>query len=113
MSQLRDIAANIQRFQKLGVRVLAISVDTPDQQRKVYESAANRKFSVLSDADLQVIRAYGLLDSVTSKNGEIAIRTSVFIDEKGIEQWRRVSGTAADIPKASELLERIPPVTSQ
>ncbi len=107
MSQLRDIAANIQKFEKLNVRVIAISVDTPDKQRKVYEEAASRKFTVLSDPDLTVIRKYGLLDSVSAKDSEIAIRTSVFVDEKGIEVWRRVSERAADVPKAEELLARI------
>ncbi len=107
MAQLRDIAKNKASFDKLGVRIVAISVDTPDKQRKVYETAVNKKFSVLSDPQATVIRAYGLLDDVSAKNEEIAIRTTVFVDEHGIERWRRVSQTAADVPKSEELLQRI------
>ena len=107
MAQLKDLAANKARFDKLNVRIVAISVDTLEMTRKVYETAVNRQFPVLSDPELRVIRAYGLFQEKGINKADIAIRTSVLVDEKGIEVFRRVSATAADIPKSEELLERI------
>jgi peroxiredoxin len=107
MSQLRDIAAKKKKFDKLGVNIIAISADPADKQRQVYEKSARRRFPVLSDPALQVVRSYGLLDDVSSKSGEIPIRTSVFIDEQGVERWRRVSLTAAEVPSVDELLAAI------
>lgn len=107
MAQLKDLAANKAKFDKAGVRIVAISADALDMARKVHDKAVKKQFTVLSDPDLQVIKAYGLFQEEGINKADIAIRTSVLVDEKGIEVFRRVSATAADIPKAEELLERI------
>ncbi len=107
MRQLKDLAANQAKFDQLKVKIVAISVDTQEHTRKVWEKVVNRQFSVLSDPELRVIRAYGLLQEKGTNDADIAIRTSVLVDEKGIEVFRRISATAADIPKSEELLQRI------
>lgn len=107
MAQLKDLAANQAKFEDLKVKIVAISADTPANGRKVWEKAVKRQFTVLTDPELRVIRAYGLLQEKGVNDAAIAIRTSVLIDEQGNEVFRRISMTAADIPKADELLERI------
>ena len=62
---------------------------------------------MLSDAGAKVIREYGLLDTESHSEEEIAIRTTLLVDENGIERWRRVSEMANDIPKPEDVLQRI------
>lgn len=107
MMQLKDLAANKEKFDKVNVKIVAISADGPEMGRKVYEKAAKMQFTILSDPELRVVRAYGLFQEMGINKADIAIRTSVLVDEKGVEVFRRVSKTAADIPKSVELLERI------
>ena len=107
MAQLKDLAANKARFEKLGVKIVAISADTPEMGRKVWAGAAKKQFTVLTDPELRVIRSYGLFQEKGINQTDVAIRTFVLVDEKGNEVFRRVSATAADIPQAEELLKRI------
>jgi peroxiredoxin len=107
MAQLKDLAANQAKFEKLNVKIVAISPDAAEFGRKVWEKAANQQFPVLSDPALKVIQSYGLFQEKGINKVDTAIRTSVLVDEKGIEVFRRISKTAADIPTADELLERI------
>jgi peroxiredoxin len=107
MAQLKDLAANKAKFDKLNVKIVAISADMPEMGRKVYEKAVNQQFTVLSDPELRVIKEYGLFQGKGINAVETAIRTSLLVDEKGVEVFRRVSKSAADIPSAEELLARI------
>lgn len=79
--------------------------------KKVWEESAEKKYPILSDPGAKVIREYGLLHArgYRDENGleDIAIRTTVFLDENGIEQWRRVSANAIDIPTVAEIKEKI------
>jgi peroxiredoxin len=62
---------------------------------------------VLSDAGAKVIREYGLLDAESAKGAEIAIRTTLLVDENGIERWRLVSDKVRDVPKPEDVLQRL------
>ena len=107
MSQLREFARHKEDFDKLDTRIVAISVDDVERNRNVWEKVLSKNWTVLSDPGAVVIRKYGLLHPHGKGDDDIAIRTTLFIDEKGVEQWRRVSETVPDIPKAAEILERI------
>lgn len=107
INQLKDIAKNIEKFRSLNVKVLAISADEGEHVRKVFDKAAMGQFVVLSDPGAKTIREYGILQPGDEKKPDIAIRTTLLIDEKGNEVWRRVSKSAADIPRAEELLTQI------
>jgi peroxiredoxin len=84
-----------------------LSVDDQEHARKVWEEAAQHKVTILSDPGAKVIKQYGLLHSAGHGGGDIAIRTTLLIDPKGREVWRRVSESVPDIPTADEVLERI------
>ena len=107
MIQLREFARQKAEFDKLDTRIVAISVDDVEHARSVWEKGVQKQFPVLSDPGAQVIRKYGLLHANGKGDSDIAIRTTLLIDEQGLERWRRVSETVPDIPKASEILERI------
>ena len=107
MVQLREFARHKDDFDKLDTRIAAISVDDVEHNRNVWEKVLSKNWQVLSDPGAVVIRKYGLLHEHGKGDDDIAIRTTLFIDEKGVERWRRVSETVPDIPKAGEIAERI------
>jgi len=107
MTQLREFAQRSSEFDKLGVLVVPLSVDDQEHAHKVWEEAAQRKFTILSDPGASVIKQYGLLHAQGHHDTDIAIRTTLLIDPKGREAWRRVSETVPDIPTAGDILQRV------
>jgi peroxiredoxin len=108
MAQLREFARHRKEFDERKVRIIALSVDDLPHVRQVWEKVTNRSFTILSDPGAKVIRKYGLLHAGGADGNDIAIRTTIFIDEQGIERWRRVSETVPDIPSVAEVLQNIP-----
>jgi peroxiredoxin len=109
MTQLREFARHKKEFDERKIQVVAVSVDDMQHVRQVWGKVAERKFTILSDPGAKVIRKYGLLHTGGADGEDIAIRTTIFIDEQGIERWRRVSQTVPDIPSVNDVLQRIPP----
>lgn len=107
MMQLREFARRKTDFDQLDTRIVAISVDDEGHNRDVWLKVAQKQFPVLSDPGAVVIRSYGLLHVNGKSSGDIALRTTLLIDQQGNERWRRVSETVPDIPKAEEILTRI------
>lgn len=109
MTQLREFARHKKEFDERRVRIIALSVDDAPHVRQVWEKVTDRSFTILSDPGAKVIRKYGLLHAGGAHGSDIAIRTTISIDEQGIERWRRVSETVPDIPSINEVLQNIPP----
>jgi peroxiredoxin len=109
MTQLREFARHKKDFDDRKVQVVAVSVDDAQHGRQVWEKVTQRNFTILSDPGAKVIRKYGLLHVGGADGKDIAIRATIFIDEQGIERWRRVSETVPDIPSVNDALQRIPP----
>lgn len=108
MNQLREFAQRSDEFEKLGVELVALSVDDQEHASKVWGEVVHHKFRILSDPGASVIRKYGLLHKQGGHDGEdIAIRTTFLIDPTGKVQWRRVSASVPDIPAAEEALQKI------
>ncbi len=108
MAQLREFARHRKEFDERKVRIIALSVDDLQHVRQVWEKVIDHGFTILSDPGAKVIRKYGLLHAGGAEGKDIAIRTTIFIDEQGIERWRRVSETVPDIPSVAEVLQNIP-----
>ena len=87
----------------MKTRVLLISTDDRRGAQEVWKQVVSRRLTVLSDPGAQVIRRYGLLHAHGGGSEDIALDTSLLIDEKGVERWRQVSQTLPDLPKAAEL----------
>ena len=107
MRQLREFAQHKADFDQLQVRVVGISVDPQDEAYRVWDQMTKRQLTILSDPGAAVIREYGLLHAKGKGSEDIAIRTTLLIDEQGRERWRRVSSTIPDIPAAEEALQHI------
>lgn len=110
MTELREFAQRSSDLNRLGVLLVPLSVDGQQHAHEVWERVANEKFAILSDPGAAVIRKYGLLhqEGGAAHGGtDIAIRTTLLIDPEGREQWRRVSKSVPDIPKADATLADI------
>jgi peroxiredoxin len=77
--------------------------------RATWRKAVLRSFPVLSARGSDVLHSYGLLQAGgdDGKSDDIAIRTTLLIDENGREIWRYVSETANDFPRATWVLARL------
>ena len=107
MTELREFARRSTDFEKLGIRVVGISVDDQKRAREAWEKAGSKKFTILSDPRAKVIRQYGLLHEKGHGESDIALRTTLLIDPAGRERWRRVSKSVPDIPASDETLADI------
>ena len=56
----------------------------------------------MSDPGAEVIRKYGLLHSKGHEDQDIALRTTIVIDEQGREIYRKVSSSVPDVRTADE-----------
>lgn len=107
MSQLREFAQRKADFDRQNVKIVALSVDDIAHAQEVWEKAANKEYSILSDPGGKVVREYGLLHAKGHVGDDIALRTTIYIDPNGREVFRRVSTSAMDVPKANEILGKI------
>src|SRR5260370_42553166 len=98
MTQLREFARHKKQFDERKIQVVAVSVDDMQHVRQVWEKVTNHNFRILSDPGAKVIRKYGLLHAGGADGKAIAIRATIFIDEQGVQRWRRDSETFPDIP---------------
>src|SRR5690348_7728378 len=106
MAELRGLAQQMEQFEKLKVKVVAISVDDQQHAHDVWEKVAQQKIRILSDPDAQVIKKYGLFHPSGHGGHDIALRTTLLIGPEGNERWRRVSKSVPDIPTAEETLAK-------
>jgi len=107
----RRFQALMPEFERLGVVVIGVSVDTTEQQQ-YFRNFCVLSFPLISDAQYQVSRAFGVLDSaeVDGETVTYARRESFLIgpDQQVIQHWRDVdpdSHAAAVLDAVRSLLE--------
>ena len=75
----------------ISARVVAISTDSVEDNRKVVEKLG-LEYPVLSDAGRETIAAYGLLHSGASiDGGDIARPATLVLDAEGVVRWRNLT----------------------
>lgn len=100
---------------KLGnVRILAISPDALDKVKDLAAKVAAKSgkplegVDLLSDADHQVIDAYGLLNDTAAARGRILPHpATLVIDAKGVIRWRFVEKDYKVRPTNEMVLEEL------
>jgi peroxiredoxin len=74
-------------IQQLGVRPVAISVDTPEMSRDLCKKAGYT-YTFLSDPKAEVIRRYDLLHAGAGINAQDIARPGEFLlDSSGVIRW--------------------------
>jgi peroxiredoxin len=84
---LRSIQDSLAKLEEVGIRPVAISVDTPEESRDLCQKAGYT-FSFLSDPKAEVIRRYDLLHAGAGTNGQDIARPAEFlVDSSGTVRW--------------------------
>jgi peroxiredoxin len=90
----------------LGVRPIAISVDTPTVSAELARKAGYT-FPILSDTNASVTRAYDLMHAGAGVGGQDIARPAEFlIDRNGIVRWRNLTEDYRVRARPQEMLER-------
>ena len=75
------------KLEEVGIRPVAISVDTPEVSRDLCQKAGYT-FTFLSDPKAEVIRRYDLVHAGAGENGEDIARPAEFLlDSSGTVRW--------------------------
>lgn len=75
------------KLEEVGIRPVAISVDTPALSRDLCQKAGYT-FTFLSDPKADVIRRYDLLHAAAGINGQDIARPAEFlVDSSGTVRW--------------------------
>ena len=86
--QLNNFAGKVQDFAALGIDVVAIGTDTPEELQTAlaaYKKDGGFPFPLLSDAKLDVFKAYRCVDF-----GNKPLHGTFLIDAQGGVRWRRI-----------------------
>ena len=107
MAELRGFGAINDDLRKLGVRLLAISVDSRGKQQET-ALKHNLPYDLLSDEKGEAIRAYGVVHKGGGLKGEdIAIPSYFLIGADGRVLWRRVAARVQDRPDPQTVLNAV------
>ena len=83
--------SHLSKIRSLGGEVIGISVDTPEQNKQLIETA-KLEFPILSDTSGDAMDAYGLRHPGASMYGGDVARPAVFvIDRTGQIAWRELT----------------------
>jgi peroxiredoxin len=88
---LRSFERRLPEFAARDTQAVAISVDSPEESRKLCESQGYT-FPVLSDPRAETIRAYGVLHERGGEEGRDIARPAEFlVDQTGTIQWENLT----------------------
>lgn len=84
---MRGIEHSLDKFSEVGIRPVAISVDSPEVSRDL-ALKAGYTFSILSDPNTEVIRRYDLVHAGAGEKGHDIARPAEFlVDSSGTVKW--------------------------
>lgn len=84
---MRSIQQSLNKFSEVGIRPVAISVDSPEESRNLCQKAGYT-FTFLSDPRAETIRRYDLVHAGQGINGEDIARPAEFLlDSSGTVRW--------------------------
>jgi peroxiredoxin/N-acetylneuraminic acid mutarotase len=94
--QLNKFATKVREFAGLGIELVAIGIDTPEDLKASQASYADEggfAFPLLSDAKLDVFKAYGCIDF-----DKQPLHGTFLIDAQGKVRWRAISNRPFNDP---------------
>lgn len=84
---MRSIQTSLARFEEVGIRPVAISVDSPEESRDLCQKAGYT-FPFLSDPKAEAIRRYDLVHAGAGQGGRDIARPAEFLlDSAGTVRW--------------------------
>ena len=106
MSELQGLQSRMQAFRAAGVRVIAISPDSVDDNRAVVERFG-LEFPILSDRELAATDAFGVRHAAARRDGGDIPRPATFIADEGVVRWRDLTDDYRVRPRADDVLTAI------
>jgi mycoredoxin-dependent peroxiredoxin len=102
---LRSIEQSLNQFEAVGIRPVAISVDTPEVSRGFVQQAGYT-FTFLSDPNTEAIRHYDLVHAGAGENGHDIARPAEFlVDSTGTVRWLNLTENYWVRARPEEILE--------
>jgi peroxiredoxin len=102
---LRSFQHSLSEFDARGVRVVGISIDPPEVNRRQSQKLGYT-FPLLSDPDTRVIRRYDLLHRGAGPKGtDIARPAEFLIDSSGTIRWVNLTENIAVRARPEQVLE--------
>ena len=103
---MRSFQKDLDKFNEAGIRVVGISVDTPEETRQHMLQEAGYTFTFLSDPKLETIGRYDLVHAEEIASGaDIARPAEFLIDPSGTVRWRMVTENFFVLAQPEQVLE--------
>ena len=103
---MRSFQNNLNKFTEAGIRIVGVSVDTPEQTREYMLQKAGYTFTFLSDPKLETIGRYDLVHVQELASGKDISRPAEFlVDPSGTVRWRMVTENFFVIARPEQVLE--------
>ena len=104
---MRSFQQRLSEFDARGVRVVGISVDPPEINRRQSQKQGYT-FPLLSDPKTQIIRRYDVLHpGAGPKRADIARPAEFLLDSNGIVRWVNLTGNIAVRARPEQVLEAL------
>jgi peroxiredoxin (alkyl hydroperoxide reductase subunit C) len=104
---LRSFQQRLSEFDARGVRVVGISVDPPEVNRRQSQKLGYT-FPLLSDAKAEVIRRYDVLHpGAGPKGADIARPAEFLLDSNGVVRWVNLTENIAVRARPEQVLEAL------
>jgi peroxiredoxin len=102
---LRSFQRRLSDFDARGIRLVGISVDPPDVNKRQSQKLGYA-FPLLSDTNAKVIRRYDLLHpSAGPKGADIARPAEFLLDSNGIVRWGNLTENIAVRARPEQVLD--------
>ena len=95
--EMCDTTAGLGDYEKLGARVIALSVDSPHAQ-EAWAKANNINVTIVSDLNKTVTKDYDVLFPMLSGIGDTSARAAFVIGADGIIRYAEQTATPRDLP---------------
>ena len=95
--EMCDTTAGLGDYEKLGAKVIAISVDSPFAQ-EAWAKANKITLTVASDLNKDVTKAYDVLFPMLAGVGDTAARAAFVIGRDGVVKYAEQTPTPKDLP---------------
>ena len=103
---MRSFEKNLNKFTEAGIRVVGISVDSPEKTREYMIQKAGYTFTFLSDPQLETIHRFDLVHAKELASGKDIARPAEFLlDSSGAIRWRMITENFFRIARPEQVLE--------
>ena len=104
---MRSFQHRLSEFDARGIRIVGISVDPPDVNRR-HSQKLGYTFPLLSDPDAKIIRRYDVLHPTAGPKGSDIARPAEFLlDSDGIVRWVNLTENIAVRARPEQALEAL------